>query len=787
MNRHGRKERKLNNEGSALILTLTVLSLIAILGVMALSTSLLNMKMRSLNRRSDKNFYYLETALDEIYAQTGRIASDILKENYIDVVQNLYKENYRTNDEANVWLKTGFIDDLCENVFDITYSASGVDEKENRENAAEKLASFSDTIQSQELKFSIDSVIFEKTNMAESGELNFSAGEDTGLLSSPTDQPVCGSIIFKGFRLVYTNPEDSIESAITVDLKIKAPYVRFMNEGDALLDYVMAANGSLQINPGGGEGLEGIYSGKIYGGDILVEHSNVEMKSSLITAKGDLVIRNTGELLISRDENTGAYSRVWADGIQVNVASKLESEKAGFYVQDDLKLSGDKNQVFLRGNYYGYGNEGYEESLGQKANKSSAILLNDKSSLLNLEELDSLILAGRAYLRFNANTAAGNVNWSQYVYPMGESLAVRATQGMYLVPEPYITVSYNGGATEAAGSNPAAIPEGAAENIIVTVELPDEGGGVRSHSYAVSLSEEDGVYAVEESGDENSPAFLIVLKNKIYVYYNFKDDRERTEFFVNYLDKNMETFESLLRKGGITDSGSGIYINESGQIATSGALYQVRGEENSESGSLFKLLSTGQDGVGSSLSWVQLLNELSISFQNLQENLAETDRVRGRTESGVTHLLPVGNYVRLEKMEKELGSALYAEGEGCAVFLAPSAVTIELNSDGTATVSDERGSSRTMDGGLIVSSKQVTIRNTGSFRGLILSGGDIRIMGNAELTADGQTYEPLLSEDEIAPYFYDYSDVASTVLNDYEDFVFMENWVRAGREKEGGE
>ena len=63
-----------------MILALTVLSLIAILGIMALSSALLNVRMRDLNRKSDKNFTILRQRSMKIYAQTGRMASDILKE-----------------------------------------------------------------------------------------------------------------------------------------------------------------------------------------------------------------------------------------------------------------------------------------------------------------------------------------------------------------------------------------------------------------------------------------------------------------------------------------------------------------------------------------------------------------------------------------------------------------------------------------------------------------------------------------------------------------------------------
>ena len=140
------EKKKLNNSGSAMILALTVLSLIAILGIMALSSALLNVRMRDLNRKSDKNFYYLETALDEIYAQTGRMASDILKENYLGVMEKLYKDGYRTNDEANAWLTAGFMKELTgENALGLSLPLTDENNEENLKKAAEKLASFSDT------------------------------------------------------------------------------------------------------------------------------------------------------------------------------------------------------------------------------------------------------------------------------------------------------------------------------------------------------------------------------------------------------------------------------------------------------------------------------------------------------------------------------------------------------------------------------------------------------------------------------------------------------------------
>ncbi|WP_147347993.1 hypothetical protein [Clostridium sp. AM58-1XD] len=70
---------KLNNRGSAMLLVLTVISLIALLGFMSLSAAVTNWQIRMLGRKSERNFYFLETALDEIYSGLGEEAGECLK------------------------------------------------------------------------------------------------------------------------------------------------------------------------------------------------------------------------------------------------------------------------------------------------------------------------------------------------------------------------------------------------------------------------------------------------------------------------------------------------------------------------------------------------------------------------------------------------------------------------------------------------------------------------------------------------------------------------------------
>ena len=65
------KQKKENNKGSAMILVLVLISMISILGFMSVSGARMNMKRGILNRSSERNFYLLETALDEIYSGLG--------------------------------------------------------------------------------------------------------------------------------------------------------------------------------------------------------------------------------------------------------------------------------------------------------------------------------------------------------------------------------------------------------------------------------------------------------------------------------------------------------------------------------------------------------------------------------------------------------------------------------------------------------------------------------------------------------------------------------------------
>ncbi|MEG1577079.1 MAG: hypothetical protein RR366_09860, partial [Clostridium sp.] len=284
MERH-RSGRKMNNKGSAMIMVLTIISLIAILGAMSMSTALVNIKMRGVNRDSDKNFYYLETALDEIYAQTGRISSEILKAEYASVLGELYKIDSDTidveedaNEKANEKLKKQFMDALTTQ---LQIPLPGGGESDLTE-VSKILKDFSPTLTKEEAGGSNFSVTV--------GEVIFQ--KDQTKKWSITD--IYSGLMLNDICLTYVDPKTNIESALTVDLKIDVPYVQFANGGEALQDYVMAANREISIHSEGELSSSIRLNGNIYGGGVTIDKAEVEANTSLLTAAGDISVKQKG-------------------------------------------------------------------------------------------------------------------------------------------------------------------------------------------------------------------------------------------------------------------------------------------------------------------------------------------------------------------------------------------------------------------------------------------------------------------------------------------------------------
>ena len=80
-------KKKLNNQGNTFIMVVVSLSFLAILTASLLVAIALCYRLKIMDINSRDNFYYLEQAMDEIYAGVGKDAMDNLNQAYSDTLE----------------------------------------------------------------------------------------------------------------------------------------------------------------------------------------------------------------------------------------------------------------------------------------------------------------------------------------------------------------------------------------------------------------------------------------------------------------------------------------------------------------------------------------------------------------------------------------------------------------------------------------------------------------------------------------------------------------------------
>jgi hypothetical protein len=710
------RKRNLDNRGSALVVTLAILSLLAILGAIGISTAVVNIRMRSMNRMADRNFYQLEAIWDEIYEKLGCQVSEIIKQDYADVLAKLYQTEYETNEQANSKLRALFkqhIGTLLE--------------------SEETSANLLDSYYGDEAENHLEVVV--------------------GTL----DNSLVNGYCLRDLSLTYQDPQTGTSALITMDLEISVPDLQFIDGTEAFSDYILITNGDINIKKPGNRNAGNLQSeieGSVRADQINVKEADVTMSGSKLVAAKAIHIGadNTQSSL-----EIGSDSSVWAkDIILSGNGSKLHTNGADLNIKDDLTIDHDNCKVeLIGGNYYGYGNEG-NPVYGADHTASSAIIVKGKNNYLDIET-DSLTLAGHSYLKFEGSSQKKNQAASQ-TYPMAESIALKTTQPIYLIPEDQLQLVIEG-VSQTTG-NPILLPDGA-------------------FRVAVSIGEQTKLYDISSklsSTEENDPEVIkeedvIFVKQhqRLYVFYNFDNDstgKERKEYFEEFLaDKDhKDTFQALLQKTGWGRQESeeaGIYIKDSTNIVSAGSIYKVAEDEKST----YTVIP--DTGTTSTMTLIRKIAALQSTFANLDRYLTETTPRAVRTNAN----LPVGQYIKKSALTDSVHDNL--------VYATPDSCTLNVNGE--------------MEG-LVISGGKVTITGSGTFRGLILSFGavgtdgsleGIDISGDVTLIADPAVVQECIGSGA-GTYLYDYSENADTVLNDYRWFVKESNWVRGKRIASGG-
>lgn len=200
------------------------------------------------------------------------------------------------------------------------------------------------------------------------------------------------------------------------------------------------------------------YSGIFVNG----KNSTLTLNSDVVVCSGYLAAYNGAEINLSG--RTQTLSELWADNIVIGGkdGGSLKAS-ADAYIFDDTELNAEKASLkFTQGSYFGYSYNAQDtRSLNYLRQKGylatgyklrshfsdSAIIVNGKNSTLDLQDLNSLYIAGKSYIEFSKIAASSvpeddeNITVDENAdyafttlkdYSTGQSLDVKTNQLMFL-------------------------------------------------------------------------------------------------------------------------------------------------------------------------------------------------------------------------------------------------------------------------------------------------------------------------------------------------------------------
>lgn len=427
--------RKKRNSGSSIVIVIIAMAMIGILATTLLWMSYINYKIKVNDIRNKNSFYSAETVMEQIVAGLQKETSDAVAVAYQEVLSNweeLGSESNRYSSFASMYLDT-----LVKHLRD--------SEKGDGYYSRDILEGY------------VDTTIWGNVN--KTAWNNGTDETDASKAKAPVMELVNGnSLVLRNVFVSYMDGDRL--SIVSTDLCLDVPEIVFTQSGsiDDLYDYLLIGNQGISLTQGSGQvtGDGSIYAGtddKGKGGIIINPASSLAINNGrYVISKGEIDVVGPGAGFIVRDaKETGSlfYAK------NLDLQSGTISLDGKTYIANDLTLSGSGSKATLTKEYYGYGTStamGLESDPTDQEN-SSAIIINGQNSTVDMSGVNTLMLAGRAYIGTNTtkeeldqNAAAaveGAGKKNEKAVLMGESITVKGGQIAYLVPTECLGI-YNG-------------------------------------------------------------------------------------------------------------------------------------------------------------------------------------------------------------------------------------------------------------------------------------------------------------------------------------------------------
>ncbi len=436
------------DRGSTLITVIVAIAFVTILTSIILGTTVVNVRMKGIDKRTKDDFYYAEKSLNDIYTGLGQELAVLAGDQYDLVFKKLGTDD-------------GTFD------FDLAEDA----EKNFRETFVEETYDLLDGLDEAALQAYI--LPTSKGHVDSIGSVEYQKKDG----STPANKTNAYRVALRKVQVSVTDTT-GFRSVITTDIIITIPTVDFLGTNADVSDYGLIANKGLYIYGGSsattinGNVYAGVHDSAISGvdadftelsdsfskdpiyGGINIKGGKVEFNGNYIISKGDINITGTDpQFKVNSPAGSEVnYANLWFSSIRTLSGASIPTAASGSTIDisantfalNDMVLNADNSSVTIDGNYYGYNDGGDAEVviLGKKTGRedsdNSAIIINGSNAYLDMKDINNFVLMGKAYIDFTSDSETNPAQTPSQVVPTAESVALKTNQQLYLVPTDFL-------------------------------------------------------------------------------------------------------------------------------------------------------------------------------------------------------------------------------------------------------------------------------------------------------------------------------------------------------------
>lgn len=733
-----------DDRGASLLAVLILMVVVSAIAVVITKITIVNIQMKEVERGTKKNFYSADAIMDDLRTGAREQAETALENAYVDVLQHYV--DYTSGGKN------------AQDVF-----------KQNYMNGLEKY--FADPMKTKvDTTNDEGSVVYRVAGYdADKVKGCILDGTQQGCFVAPADPKYeidygAGTFTLKDVRVVYKDAQD-YETSITTDLVFSTPDMNFSGQSQVkeFMKYALIADDQINVNASNVTVDGSVYAG--VGGIVASGNGTGELKGRMILTRGDIVA-DMGSALKVGDGN----SSIWAENLMTTGKSAATLNVNGnMYVADDLALNAKESKVTLQGNYYGYNfqkNYGAGDTVATDADFSSAIMINGKSSSLNIQNLKYLLLAGRTYISRGNNSSNTDIQ-------MGESIAARTNQLAYYVSDKYVKTENGEGVV---------LKWNDAQNVTIgEKEYP-----IGESDYAASIH----VDPVKLDGWLNNanPIVPYYYTNGVNYYLNFKSQQDANEFYAAYYAGNTGKAGGLAgtyldKDALIIDENNKMIMTLSGDI-----MYRTKPEEMFQEKAVTIEPDNWKDSAG--LLW-DYCSKLAVSYKSLELGLKDS----GQSVTSDQVRFSVTDENGHEKIDKSIDplfdklidrSALQEEiakhknpGDTGFTVYHPADDVYLIDNTGVYDLPTS------ITKGIVVATGSVKV--SGNFEGLIISGGKVTFDANVQVKGNKLLVSNLFKEDQsrqaplFSKFFRDCSGTAASNISgqlDLDSYINYDEWKK---------